>query len=314
MECISVIIPVYNPGKHLYRCLDSIIGQTWKNLDIILINDGSTDDSLSVCRSYAEKDSRITVIDQDNRGVSVARNRGMEIAKGDYFSFIDSDDYIEPDTYAYLIDIFHREQTDIVAFEYYTTFPNRETAHRFKGSHYGKYGRKEAMYRQAYGVPFSCVKLFRRSVVENLRFVEGLARGEDGDFARRAIHNAESVYFDSRPLLHYVQSEESAVRGEFRPNQLTILDVFDRMHGFYVAHYPELANHCAKSFLHIAIGLYCDICADKRPLCEEKNIALEFYRSHKKFVTYATWGEKVKFCWFSCTPRMFAWVHNTRTR
>ena len=96
---ISVIIAIYNPGKHLRKCLDSIVNQTYKNLEIILVDDGSTDSSLSVCKEYAEKDNRIIVHHKENSGVSSTRNEGIKLAHGDYFSFIDSDDYIECEMY-----------------------------------------------------------------------------------------------------------------------------------------------------------------------------------------------------------------------
>ncbi|HJA50079.1 MAG TPA: glycosyltransferase, partial [Candidatus Fusicatenibacter intestinipullorum] len=91
---ISVIIPVYNVEKYLKRCLDSVINQTYKNLEIILIDDGSTDNSGKICDEYAQKDERIIVIHKENGGVSSARNKGLDICIGDYISFIDSDDWI----------------------------------------------------------------------------------------------------------------------------------------------------------------------------------------------------------------------------
>ena len=98
-DLISIIIPVYNVAVYLPRCLDSILAQTYKNLEIILVDDGSKDNSGKVCDEYALKDSRIKVIHQKNQGVSVARNAGLRIAKGDYIGFVDSDDYIETNMY-----------------------------------------------------------------------------------------------------------------------------------------------------------------------------------------------------------------------
>ena len=96
---VSVIVPVYNTAPWLRKCLDSIINQTYRNLEIICVNDGSTDDSASILDEYAAKDARIKVIHQANAGVSVARNKGLDIAVGEYVSFVDSDDWLEPETY-----------------------------------------------------------------------------------------------------------------------------------------------------------------------------------------------------------------------
>lgn len=100
---VSVIVPVYNTAPWLRKCLDSIINQTYRNLEIICVNDGSTDDSASILDAYAAKDARIKVIHQGNAGVSVARNRGVDIAAGEYVTFVDSDDWLEPDAYEHLL-------------------------------------------------------------------------------------------------------------------------------------------------------------------------------------------------------------------
>ncbi len=96
-DLISIIVPVYNVIKYLRHCIESIVNQTYTNLEIILVDDGSNDESEKVCDEYKNKDSRIIVIHQENRGLSAARNAGLDICKGKYISFVDSDDYIEPD-------------------------------------------------------------------------------------------------------------------------------------------------------------------------------------------------------------------------
>lgn len=311
-KLISVIIPVYNPGKYLYHCLDSVIHQTYKNLEIILVDDGSTDNSGAICDEYAAKDSRIVCVHQPNGGVSKARNKGMSMAHGDFFSFIDSDDYLERDSYEYLIQIAEREKPDIVCFEYFTTWNDHEVVHSFRDkSKYGTKDRKEAMKAQLTGVPFSCVKLFSKKIVSDLRFTEGLARGEDGEFARYAIHKAETVYYTERPLLHYVQSEESAVRGAFRINQLSILNTTEKSRHFYQQNYPELLPIWNRNFLHLTVSLYCDMYADAADLKEEKKRVFHEFCKTKKMVHISDLSlkERVKFSLFRCLPRLFAAAH-----
>ena len=94
---ISIIVPVYNVERYLVKCLDSIVNQTYQNLQIILIEDGSSDNSGKICDDYSKKDQRISVIHKRNEGLSAARNEGLDIAEGEYIGFVDSDDYIEPD-------------------------------------------------------------------------------------------------------------------------------------------------------------------------------------------------------------------------
>lgn len=101
---LSIIVPIYNAQNHLKKCIESIINQTEKDIEIILIDDGSTDDSLKICNEYQRKDFRINVIHQNNSGVSIARNQGIKIAKGEYIGFVDSDDWIDLDMFKRLLE------------------------------------------------------------------------------------------------------------------------------------------------------------------------------------------------------------------
>ena len=111
---ISVIVPVYNVEKYLGKCVDSILAQTYENLEIILVEDGTKDNSGAICDAYAAKDSRIRVIHKENGGLSSARNAGMDIARGEYFGFVDSDDWIEPKMYETLLNLAEKYHADLV--------------------------------------------------------------------------------------------------------------------------------------------------------------------------------------------------------
>lgn len=121
---ISVIVPVYNVSKYLRHCVDSILGQSYSELEIILVDDGSTDGSSQICDEYIEKDTRITVIHKENGGLSSARNKGLEIASGDYVSFIDSDDWLEKDFYSKMV-VGMQEGADVVNGDYSIYYNNR---------------------------------------------------------------------------------------------------------------------------------------------------------------------------------------------
>lgn len=121
---VSVIVPVYNPGEHFEKCVESIIGQTYSNLEIILVDDGSTDGSEKLCDEFAKKDSRINVIHQPNGGVSNARNNGLKKCKGDYVCFVDSDDYIENNMISIAVSHIFEEGCQLVTFGYTKELPN----------------------------------------------------------------------------------------------------------------------------------------------------------------------------------------------
>lgn len=126
MPIISVIIPVYNVEKYLCQCLDSVINQTYKNLEIILVDDGSTDDSGKICNEYAKRDRRIIVVHKNNGGLSDARNAGIDICKGEYVSFVDSDDWLDLDMYEIFISKIIEHNADIVSCGYVLEFANKK--------------------------------------------------------------------------------------------------------------------------------------------------------------------------------------------
>lgn len=309
---ISVIIPVYNPGKHLYKCLESIINQTYDNLEIVLVNDGSTDESAEICLNYAQQDKRIKYIYQENKGVSRARNVGIDNSSGDYYSFIDSDDYLELDTYEYLVDLIQEHQVDAVNYEYYITYKDNEVTHRIKDESYGYFERAKAQYQLVYNVAFAWNKLFSREIIEEIKFNEEILRGEDSLFARMAFDRANSVWFDSRPLIHYVQSEESAVRGKFRVSQLTALELYDIYYPFYQEKYPELLNKFASNMASLLISLYYDMWSDNVEYTKEQG---KVYDTYCKYYMDAMGGsdlglkQKVKQRIFRYAPKLFCELH-----
>ena len=122
---ISVIIPVYNVEQYLSKCLDSVVNQTYKNLEVILVDDGSTDNSGKICDEFALKDNRIIVIHKSNGGLSSARNEGLKFAKGQYVGFVDSDDYIEIGMYEKLLEVSLKYGSDVVCSNYYRVTNNK---------------------------------------------------------------------------------------------------------------------------------------------------------------------------------------------
>lgn len=171
---ISVIIPVYNVAPYLTRCLDSVVGQTYQNLEIILVDDGSTDGSGAICDGCASRDSRITVIHQKNQGLSAARNAGLERMAGELVGFVDSDDWIEPDFYELLERKMEDTQADIVTTGYYYTYRDKEIRCRMPAgsvTYLGQEGLRALSRGELYHVVWN--KLYRRELFAGLPFAEG---------------------------------------------------------------------------------------------------------------------------------------------
>lgn len=120
---VSIILPVYNAQTHLARCIGSILNQTYRNLELIILNDGSRDQSLPVCEEFRAKDSRIVLVDKDNSGVSDTRNLGLKLAGGQYVQFVDSDDYIDPDFTGHLVAAAEENNADLVIAPYKMVIP-----------------------------------------------------------------------------------------------------------------------------------------------------------------------------------------------
>lgn len=173
MTKISIIIPVYNVEKYLKDCLNSIINQTFKDIEIICINDGSTDDSLNILLEYANFDKRIKIINQSNFGVSHARNQGIETAQGEYISFVDSDDWVDTNYFENLYDAITRHNADIAC----STIIRKRQRHQKYRVHYTKENVYSFLQEKidACSVPKCCYvwnKLYRTSLVKNHKFKE----------------------------------------------------------------------------------------------------------------------------------------------
>lgn len=313
---VSVIIPVYNVEKYLRHCLDSVIGQTHRNLEIILIDDGSKDMSGKICDEYAAKDDRIKCIHQENSGVSRARNRGLELATGDYYHFLDSDDYIEPDTYEYLLNKMQDNGAEAIALEYFITFSDSESASVRPSEHCGLRDTEGAINEHLFGGnDFLCTKLLPANAVKDLRFHEDIYRDEDTLFGFEAIQKVKIMYFDKRPLLHYVQSEESACRGVFRPNQLSAVKVIPIMEEKLGRDYPEILLKWRAKFLNLLTTLYRDMYFDQADYStQQKDIFKTFCEMYKKTKLRGTVskGKRVKYCLFHISPKLFCAVHKIK--
>ena len=173
MELISVIVPVYNVESYVAECIESIQNQTYMNLEIILVNDGSTDNSGDICDQYATYDERIKVIHKENAGVSAARNTGIEAANGDYIAFVDSDDYIAPNMYEDMLRILKENDLDILEC---TAFRDKG-GEIIEGCNDGSleiFNRDEALKMAMYDC-FVAVwsQLYKRSAIDDVRFPVG---------------------------------------------------------------------------------------------------------------------------------------------
>lgn len=206
---ISVIVPIYNSAEYLEDTLESIINQTYKNLEIILVNDGSRDNSPDIMQEYAKRDKRIRLINKKNGGVSSARNAGIGSATGDYIGYVDADDIIEPDMYEYLLGKALEHDADIVGCGIIqdgkrVCTPKKDIVVSARCAlSYGK-------VRKVFSGACWC-RLYKRYTVEAVRFSEDYPIGEDLLYNLHALEGALCVAFCSEPKYHYITRQSSAL-------------------------------------------------------------------------------------------------------
>lgn len=214
MVKLSVIVPVYNVEKHLKRCIDSIIKQTYKDFELILVDDGSTDNSPKICDEFCKQDKRIKVIHKENGGVSSARNAGLDIAEGDYISFIDSDDYIEVDMFKKLIQRIIENSADIAQCNFKVVCEN-EKGLKNKVYKEVKVADRYSALNESVDVPFSNVvwnKIYKKEILSGIKFNENIKRFEDVDFTYRVLLNCSRYVKDKSQLYNYFQRQGSLCR------------------------------------------------------------------------------------------------------
>lgn len=244
---ISVIIPVYNVEEYIRQCLDSVINQTYKNLQIILIDDGSTDKSGIICDEYASKDNRITVVHQRNGGAGAAKNTGLELIKGKYFSIIDSDDYIETIMYSLMISKLQEYEVDIVQCLFSNVFKNKTVERKYivKGKKIRKSSAKnflrEYLYDWKYAIFWN--KLFKSSLLGDIRFPIG-RKIDDEFFTYKLVCNANMV-LNITDSLYYYRMRESSVMNETQNKRLIYdrIDCFIERYHYIASKVPKLSKY-----------------------------------------------------------------------
>jgi len=235
LEKISVIVPVYNVEKYLKQCIDSILQQTYKNLEIILVDDGSTDSSGNICDEYREKEQRIKVIHKSNGGLSDARNCGLNIATGDYISFIDSDDFISKYFYEIVMEVFCKSDVEIVAIQRGESFwDSKDNKIGFAKNSadyiYNECSSKDALKLMLYqkiatGAPF---KVCKRELFKNIRFPIGYYY-EDVATTYKYFLKAKRVAIIDAKLYGYRKRHESIIRQEFSEKKMSAVKIFEEM-------------------------------------------------------------------------------------
>ena len=310
MEKVSIIVPVYNMQKYLERCLDSLLGQSHANIEVLCVDDGSTDESGKICDSYREKDERIKVYHIENHGVSYARNYGLLHMQGDWFSFVDADDWVESDFILTLLENAREHNSDV------------SVCYVQKDKQYSTGYRKDTVRVTEFNSPnecirnyicstnsmegMSCNKLYKASLYKEIRFNEEMVANEDCLYTYEIMSRCHKACLTSASLYHWFYREDSIshsnnVKCDFSQANV-FLDLYDKTKNMRDVEI-EKTLRCNYIFAVLKVLLFADYSKKDKEVKAARNNCKE-YRS-------AVWHtfsvkEKVKYVlavylkWFFC--------------
>lgn len=316
-ELISVIIPVYNVEKYIDRCVESVINQTYKNLEIILVDDGSSDMSLHLCNKWEKEDKRVKVLSKENGGASTARNAGIDSARGNYIMFVDSDDYVSEIICESLYIKLKQQQADIAIcrmekIEKDRIYPTRLWDYSENMVVMNRRTALQEFFMDKIDCG-PCHKLFSAEVIKQIRFPEGVIN-EDFVFVYRVLLNANRIVFFSDILYHYCFRENSVTSSRFSKRQ------FDRYYNCVEVYNeikekePELEREARFYMWRQSLYLLKEML--------EENLHNEYLKEFEMIRTslkkdlyyilkskYLTGKEKVSYCFLITSPIIYKRLH-----
>ena len=285
---ISVIVPVYNVEKYLKKCVSSLCNQTYKNIEIILIDDGSTDSSGTICDNLKQTDKRIIVFHKINQGLSSARNAGIRLSSGNFIAFVDSDDYVASDMIELLYKNLVEYNADISACGYTMVYKNKNVSisNNDKITVYKRIDALKKMFlKNDIGMIF-CNKLFKKKLFENIEFPL-FQNFEDINTIYKVINKADSVVYDPTEKYYYIQREDSINGKNFKNKKFNnkIYDLYNatyEVYKFIEKSYPEILYNasigCINNLLRVNNQLIIYKIKDEKVRMKTKIIIQENYK------------------------------------
>ena len=321
---ISVIVPVYNVEKYIERCVESVLTQTYKEFEIILVNDGSTDLSGEICEKLRTKDHRIRVFHQENKGLSAARNRGLKEAEGEYITYIDSDDYVD----ALYLEILHRNavlyEADISVCGFQLAWESHKTKKRVRGSgdvnlYSGRNAAAEIVEKNRSSMITAWGKLYHHSLRALLMYPEGKIH-EDEFVTYRVLYAAKKVVETGEPLYYYFQRENSITNDTYSKSRLDKIAALKESIVFFEEQEDEeMRKYAIKRYLlSIQIAWY----RVKKYLPDENRILKELktewssvYRKNKDdIMEKSTLVDKVSILVYRISPTIYSVIADYQAR
>lgn len=330
---VSIIVPIYNVEKYLSRCLDSIFNQTLQEIEVIAVNDGSTDRCLDILLNYKKKDPRLKIINKENEGVSAARNNGLEVANGEYLGFVDPDDWIEMNMYEDLYTLAEEENADVVMCSYIREFGTHSKEKQFNITEQVKFigteVHEKVMRRligplgeevgspellDAWGTVWS--KLYRAKLIRdnNITFTDlhEIGTNEDSLFNIEVLYYSNSFIFTNKHFYHYWRGNTSSVTSNYKPNLISQwkclyekLSVFIEEKRLNNTYSQALSNRICLNTLGLGLNQIFE--QDQKVLVKIKKLKKILYQPHIK----KAFGQ-LDFSHFPIVWRLFYFVAKSR--
>lgn len=309
-DLISVIVPVYKVEEWLDQCVESIVNQSYKNLEIILVDDGSPDNCPQMCDEWAKNDERIKVIHKENGGLSTARNAGLDICSGKYISFIDSDDYIHRDMYTNMLEDLKRTNSDIVKCGRYIDDNGKISEKRIIESE-KEYNHNEILDCFFYHKDDFCSgvwdKLYKAELFEGIRFPDGL-NSEDYYVYGIIYNKASKLYYNDKFYYYYRIREESICRQEeITEHSFDKIIVSDKVYNYVMENYPDRVED-AQIFQSISrFAIYQEVYQKKHKKILEKEWKQSLKEKKKVVLHNHKIGNlyKFKYCMMCIIPKVY---------
>lgn len=256
-KLISIIIPVYNAGQYLQKCLESLARQTISAIEFLLIDDGSTDNSAEICKKFCDGDVRFQYYYQSNRGVSAARNLGLQKAKGELIGFCDSDDWVDSDMYETLCNLLHDYDADIAIVQFVSEPQGKDTMDMNTKS-VVSFDAKNAIVEMHKGKLFQghlWNKIFKRNLFDAFQFREDIAIYEDMLAVWQLLMRAQKVVYQDVAKYHYFNNPESVLHQKFKPSYWSVQLACREMLSLMQQYYPDQIAYAEKTLLMGNLGL-----------------------------------------------------------
>ena len=286
MKLISVIIPVYKVEQYLKRCVDSVLNQTYKNIEIILVDDGSPDNCPQLCDKFASENSLIKVVHKKNGGASSARNAGLDVCNGDYISFIDSDDFIDENFLSRLYSLIRKYEADVAMVKYREVSSNEKLPKIIECKELFFSGHEIEKAFLDLKIDSVCVGLYSKKAIKDIRFIVGKT-SEDISFNFEIFRTITTFVFSPEKRYYYFYNAEYVSNGELNSNMFNYLNFRKDIYDYYQSKNNVLYREAAALYARAAFGLQTRMAlyGIKKDLNERdcKKLFTKIFMEHKKY-------------------------------